>query len=57
MLENANAAASVKLEETYQDAVDNLGESEVREALLAKADHLSSIGHKVHLFYCCFPNK
>ena len=46
-LEDANATAAAKLDETHRDAVENLGESEVREALLAKADHLASIGHKV----------
>lgn len=28
------------------DAVENLGESEIREALLAKANHLARIGEK-----------
>lgn len=34
------------LEEKIKDAEDNLGESEVREALLAKADFLAKIGNK-----------
>lgn len=36
-----------QLEETYKDAVENLGESEIRDALQAKADYFTRIGDKV----------
>ena len=42
----ANAAALAKLEATIKDAVENLGETEIREAYLAKAEHLCIIGDK-----------
>jgi 26S proteasome regulatory subunit N7 len=35
-----------QLEETYKDAVENLGESEIRDALQAKADYFTRIGDK-----------
>lgn len=45
-MEDANAATLNKLESTIKDAKENLGETEVRESLLAKAEHLSRIGEK-----------
>lgn len=38
-----------KLEEKIEDAVQNLGETEVRESNLAKAEFLLKIGDKVNL--------
>jgi len=35
-----------QLEATLKDAIENLGESEVREAMLAKANHYTRIGDK-----------
>ena len=40
----ANEAQLAKLEETIKDAEENLGDIEVREAYLAKADYLYKIG-------------
>jgi len=45
-MKKANAAELVKLEATIKDAVDNLGETEIREALLEKAEYLCIIGDK-----------
>ena len=45
-LEEANKAHLKKLEEAIKDAETNLGESEIREALLAKAEYLTKIGDK-----------
>jgi len=41
-----NDAELAKLEAVIKDADDNLGESEIREANLAKAEHLCMIGDK-----------
>ena len=45
-LEAANAAELAKLEEKIKDAAENEGETEIREAYLAKADFLMRIGEK-----------
>lgn len=45
-LEDANKAHLKKLEEEIKDAEVNLGESELRDALLAKAEYLTKIGDK-----------
>jgi len=37
-------------DEKIKDAEENLGESELREALLSKAEYLSKIGDKVIIF-------
>jgi 26S proteasome regulatory subunit N7 len=42
----ANAAELETLEATIKDAEEELGETEIREAHLAKAEHLSQIGDK-----------
>ena len=36
-----------KLDETLKDAEENLGETEIRDALYAKAEYLCQIGEKV----------
>ena len=36
-----------KLDETVKDAEENLGETEIRDALYAKAEYLCKIGDKV----------
>ena len=36
-----------KLDETLKDAEENLGETEIRDALYAKAEYLCQIGDKV----------
>jgi len=45
-MQKANAAEVEKLEEKIKDAEENLGESEVREAKLALATYLYTIGDK-----------
>lgn len=45
-MEKANAAKMVKLEAEMKDAVANMGETEVRESHLAKAEYLTQIGDK-----------
>ncbi|KAK9817917.1 hypothetical protein WJX72_004298 [[Myrmecia] bisecta] len=45
-MQKANAAALAEADERIKDAEENLGESEVREALLAKADYLCKIGDR-----------
>ena len=45
-LREENAARVAQLDAAIQDAEENLGEMEIREANLAKAEYLSSIGHK-----------
>ncbi|XP_072027586.1 26S proteasome non-ATPase regulatory subunit 6-like [Amphiura filiformis] len=45
-MKEENESQLKKLDETLQDAEQNLGETEVRDALLAKAEYLSKIGDK-----------
>jgi hypothetical protein len=50
LLENmklSNKTELKKLEKAIEDAETNLGETEVRDALLTKAEHLCKIGDKV----------
>lgn len=49
-MRTANAAKLATLDAAVADAEENLGESEVREALLAKADYLATIGDKPAAF-------
>ena len=46
-LEAANKAELAKLEEGIEDATKNFGETEQRDALMAKAEYLCKIGDKV----------
>lgn len=43
-MKSANEAELVKLEGSIKDAEENLGDIEVRDAYLAKADYLYKIG-------------
>lgn len=43
-MQQANEARLKELEEKIKDAEENLGDIEVRDASLAKADHLCQIG-------------
>jgi 26S proteasome regulatory subunit N7 len=43
----ANKTELEKLEKAIEDAETNLGETEVRDALLTKAEYLCKIGDKV----------
>lgn len=45
-MQKTNAAELVKLEATIKDAEEELGETEIREAHLAKSEHLCIIGDK-----------
>ena len=45
-MEEANAIKLKELDSKIEDAMENLGESEHREALLAKSDYLTQIGDK-----------
>jgi len=45
-MKKTNAETLDRLEATHKDAVENLGESEVREAMLAKANFFTRIGDK-----------
>jgi len=45
-MKKTNAETLARLEATHKDAVENLGESEVREAMLAKATFFTRIGDK-----------
>lgn len=46
-MKEANTKELKTLDDKVQDAEQNLGESEVRDALLAKAEYLCKIGDKV----------
>lgn len=43
-MQSANQAKLQELEEKIKDAEENLGDTEVKEALTAKADYLCRIG-------------
>lgn len=47
-MQSNNEETFKKLDETLKDAEENLGETEIRDALYAKAEHLCKIGDKVH---------
>lgn len=54
-MKQANDEKIKKLDDSIVDAKENFGESEVREALLAKADYYNRIGDKViYLFQKSF---
>lgn len=46
-MEEANTKELARLEEGIEDAEKNFGETEQRDALLAKAEYLCKIGSKV----------
>ena len=46
----ANTEKLKQLDEAIEDAEKNLGETEIRDSMLAKAEYLCKIGDKV----CCF---
>lgn len=48
-MKNANEEQLKKLDVAIEDAEKNLGEMEVREAFLNKAEYLSRIGSKVRI--------
>ena len=47
IMKAANEAELKKLDEAISDAEKNLGESEIRENMLKKAEYLCKIGDKV----------
>src|SRR5690554_1925269 len=59
-MKKANQEELQKLEDAVKDAKENLGESEVREAMLKRANHYARIGDKVSenvlSFRSCEPN-
>ena len=48
-MKSANEAQLKKLDAAIEDAEKNLGESEIRETMLSKAEYLCKIGDKVRL--------
>lgn len=46
-MKHANKVEIDKLEEAVKDAEGNLGEIEIRDAKMAKAEYFSNIGDKV----------
>jgi 26S proteasome regulatory subunit N7 len=46
-LKTANQQQLLKLEEKLKDAEQNLGETDISDALIAKAQYLAKIGDKV----------
>ena len=49
-MQEANDAELAKLEERLEDASKNLGETEISDALIAKAEFLTKIGDKVSYY-------
>ena len=55
-LKTQNETELKKLEEKIEDAKNNLGETEISEALKTKAYYLAKIGYKVRIFWIkCYP--
>jgi len=52
--QKANNEKLNELSERIEDAKNNLGETEISDALIAKALYLASIGDKVITFKCIF---
>lgn len=50
-METVNKTELQKLEEGIKDAEKNFGETEQRDALLAKAEYLCKIGDKVSSYF------
>ena len=46
LIEDANKAKLQELEDKISDAEKNQGETEIRDAMLAKAEHLCRVGEK-----------
>ena len=46
-MKEVNKTEIEKLEEVVKDAEENLGEIEIRDAKIAKAEYLSKVGDKV----------
>lgn len=53
-MKKANEDELKRLDEVLEDAEKNLGESEIRDAMMAKAEYLIRIGDKVrrYLVWC-----
>lgn len=49
-MKKANEEELKRLDEELEDAEKNLGESEIRDAMMAKAEYLCQIGDKVSLW-------
>ena len=49
LMKSANEEKLKQLEEAIEDAEKNLGETEIRDAMLDKAEYLSKIGDKVSM--------
>ena len=48
-MRDVNTTELKKLDDSIEDAEKNLGETEVREFMLKKAEYLCKIGDKVHI--------
>lgn len=46
-MQKDNASTLKSIEESIKDAEENLGETEIRDLLIKKAEHYSRIGDKV----------
>lgn len=46
-MQKANQDELAKMEEKLQDATENLGETDISDALIAKANYYTKIGDKV----------
>jgi 26S proteasome regulatory subunit N7 len=53
-MQTANENRLIELQKILEDAETNLGDNEVREACLARAQFFSEIGHKVKILIYSF---
>ena len=52
-MEAANQLKLKEVQDKIDDAVANLGETEISDAMIAKASYLAQIGEKVDLLFLC----
>ena len=55
-MKDANQKKLKELDEKQKDAEENLGETEIRDALYARAEYLTKIGDKVSKTLICYKN-
>lgn len=56
-MKEQNAKTLAELEASIKDAEENLGETDVRDLMIKRAEHYSRIGDKVSVCYQSFITK
>jgi 26S proteasome regulatory subunit N7 len=53
-MQKANSDELAKMEEKLQDATENLGQTDISDVLIAKANYFTKIGDKVIFWFFLF---